>query len=329
LRRDVGLQFVDLRALVTDDAFKARGGIARYALDYGDAFRGSTGVMEIRTGVEQYKTRAAAAKGYARWQHVDSTLPATQPGAPAKKLAAPGVGQKSFAFLFTWTAPGLNPIDKLDEQVLVGRYVLDLTVTAGSAKSAKAVAPHLLRLLNRRLQLMLAGHLSGTALTLPPAPQAEQAPGAPDLSTLILQPRDVAKKAAVALQQYVAFRPALSAYLVFMQPAGPYDQLLEQIVGWWPTATEATYVNAYVRALLAGEFGPGAPVDVSAVGDNATAFLVDGGTNPSYVVVTLSQGQAGEFVIGETTGTGQALQASDVQSLAQAAATRLDAGLGP
>src|SRR5205814_7679812 len=138
-------------------------------------------------------------------------------------------------------------------------------------------------------------------------------PGGPDLSTMILQPSDVGQwdPADVFLQRYIAFTPALSAYQLDLRPAGPYDDV-EQLIGWWPTATEATCAEAYVSALFAKEVGVGSPIDLSAVGDNATGSLFDGGDGP-YVLVTLTNGQAGEFIYAHSAST---VQDSDVQSLA-------------
>jgi hypothetical protein len=326
-KRNLGLKFEDFRSFIPDAYFKSDlGGVARYALDYGDPFIGSTGVMELRSGVEEYKTPAAAKKSFAFSLHLGVVLSRNQPGT-LEKLKAPPVGQRSAAYLIDWAAPDLNPIVKLDEQVLAGRFVLALTVTAGSTSAAEKVAPHLLRVLHRRLQLLLAGHLTGKPAKLPPRPHAGQAPGGPDLSTMVLQPSDVDPDAGYDVQRYVPDLPALSAYLVSMNSAGLYDAGFEQVVFWWPTATEATYTAAYFGAEIAKAYGAGSAVDLSAVGDNATGTIVAGTTEGSVVGVTLTNGQAGSLILG--LGSGAAPTDSDVQSLAQAAANRLDAGLGP
>jgi hypothetical protein len=182
-----------------------------------------------------------------------------------------------------------------------------------------------LSVLHRRLQLMLEGHPAGKSAKLPPTPLAGQASGGPDLSTTILQPSDVGQSLpANEEEEYFVGPPALSAYEMTLKPAGPYDLGLEQLIGWWPTATEATYAMAYERAIIAKRFGAGSAVDLGAVGDNAIGSLFNGG---SEVAVTLTNGQAGEVILGLSSGS--APTDSDVQSLAQAAANRLDAGLGP
>jgi len=311
----------------------SHGPLGGYALDYGDPYTGSAGVTEIRSSVEEYRTRPDARKALRSYRLLDQfeKIFLGSPAAPVtlKRVKPFPVGQARFGYLITRAAPNLNPLVMLDEQVAAGRFVLDLTVTAGSATAAERVAPHLLRKLHRRLQLMLGGHLSTVKPPkLPPEPTSGQAPGGPDLSTLILQPTDVGQSHAVNLfQGYDAGPPALSDFLMILQPAGTYDELVQQI-GWWPTATEATYGETYgggnpFSLLFAILGGAATPVDLSAVGDGATGYLIND-SGQSEALVTLTNGQAGESIFASSNST---LQASDVQSLAQAAANRLDAGL--
>jgi hypothetical protein len=326
---NVGLKAFDVRNILGTEEWAYPAYEAHYSLDYGDAFTGSTGVMEIRTSVEEYKTPAAAKKAYLFWKHVDSSLRAKGLGGAWKPVHVPAVGPRHFAYRGTWQAPNLNPIVGLDEQVLAGRFVLDLTVTAGSPTAAEDVAPGLARRLYHHLQSMLRGHLAGSPAKVPRKPKAGRAAGGPDLSTMILQPSDVGQSQTPAVsRKYWPFLPALSAYEMNMQPAGLYDGGFYESIFWWPTATEATYAEAYLHALDAKAYGA-SPVDLSAVGDNATGSIADFGENGSLALVTLSNAQAGVIVVGGTSGTGPAPTASDVQSLAQAAANRLDAGLGP
>jgi hypothetical protein len=69
-------------------------------------------------------------------------------------------------------------------------------------------------------------------------------------------------------------------------------------------------------------------VDVSAAGDNAMAAILPIGTgaggNGSTALISLWQGQATDIIIAQSASQ---MTASDVQSLAQKAADRLNAGL--
>jgi hypothetical protein len=323
-----------------------RGLMGGYALDYGDPFTGSTGVTDVRSSVEEYKTRGDARRGLSAARHEDAFL-ADFLGSPyfhvtQKRIRPAKVGQRRFGYLITEAAPNLNPIVRLEQQVTAGRFVLSLTVTAGSVSAAQDVAPHLLRVLHRRLQLRLGGHVGGTTPPSPPKVHFGQAPGGPDLSATILQPPDVGQPHAVNLiQGYSLALPALSDFAMTLSPAGTY-QALQQQIGWWPTATEATYGEIYgtgnpgygfgivIFIDFAGHTVTGGgetitPVDLSSVQDPATGYLVTG-DGESDALVTLTNGQAGDSIYATSKST---LQASDVVNLAQAAANRLDAGLGP
>ncbi len=305
-----------------------------YALDYGDPFTGSTGVMEIRSDVEEYPSRRVADLGLKFKRLISSAgLYFGSPLVSVKQrgIKAEHVGQRRFASLTTFSATNLNPIVKLDEEVVMGRYILDLTVTAGSASAAEHVAPHLMRLLHSRLRRLIWGHsVKGTRQKVPEVPPPGQAPGGPDLSTLILQPNDVGQPHAVDLiQLYTLGLPALSDYIMLLQPAGTY-QTLEQQIAWWPTATEATYGETYQSALspgfaplFGGGGGSGTPVDLSSVGDGATGYVVNE-SDGSLVYIRLANGQAGESVVALSNSP---ITNTDAQNLAQSAANRLDAGL--
>ncbi len=322
---NIGLKAFDVRSYMEDDGYSLADG-GQYSLDYGDPFTGSTGVTEIRTAVQRYKTHAAAKKAYRGWRYVDASLRQFNPGGAWQKIKVPAVGAQNFAYLGRWAVPTLNPIVGLDEQVLAGRFVLSLTVFAGSTDAAEHAAPGLARSLYHRLRSMLRGHLTGKPVTLPRKPKAGQASDGPDLTAMVLQPSDVGQAGTPLVQQrYFAFPPADSTYQMTMASAGLYDEGLGQDIFWWPTATEATYAEAYVRAFI----GAGSPVDLSAVGDNASGAIFDGGSDGALVVLTLTNGRAGEYIFGSTSGSGPAPTSSDVQTLAQAAANRLDAGLVP
>lgn len=323
--------------------FAALGLVDGWALDYGDEFTGSTGVTEIRSGVEEYGNAAEAMKGLNAWQKEDARAPRLYSSplvaVTVTKVKPSAVGRFRFADLITLAAPGLNPIVKFDEQITYGKYVLDLTVTAGSVSAAEHAGPHLLRVLRNRLRRLLGGHtVASGPVADPPQPPFGPAPGGPALAPLILQPSDVGQPYPVALTQgYTVEPPALSAFYMDIAPAGMYDEL-QQVIGWWPTATEATYGETYETAFYfasvvvtgsarrrdAGSGVTVTPVDLSAVGDGATGYIITEFGKPSQVQITLTNGQAGESISAVTHST---LQASDVQSLAQAAANRLDAGL--
>ena len=118
-----------------------------------------------------------------------------------------------------------------------------------------------------------------------------------------------------------------------MNHAGQFQQLTQELE-WYATANEATVITALEQAVVASEFAvllgvtpTASPVDLSAVGDNAKGqilFFSANGQSLYIGMVGLSRGQASDLVL---VSGASPLQASDVQSLAQAAATHLDAGV--
>jgi hypothetical protein len=123
---------------------------------------------------------------------------------------------------------------------------------------------------------------------------------------------------------------AISAYDLALSPAGPYEEL-EQEVSAARSALEVKYYGALAAGALAraaGGGGTATPVDLSSVGDNAFGELVQvtvGGNSASEAIVALSRGKYLDFVIGADTSK---LAASDVQSLAHKAAHRLNLAVG-
>jgi hypothetical protein len=318
--------------------FKTAGRLTGYLLDYGDAYRGGTGVTAIETDVNKYRTAAGAKRGLALGRKGDVTGVAslTEAGLAytGKALARPKLGGRSFAFVWTSSIVGVDPVSVVDLQWTEGLFVLQVEVAAGSHPVAESLARKLAKRLDKRLRLGLAGRLHGKPVKLPPRPKAGPPPGGPPLSALVLQTSDLGGLATTEDQFYAADPPAISEYALDMRPAGTFDDL-SQLIDWWPTTNEAAFFSNVEFPLAATELSAFAgvkpliiPVDVSTVGDAAQAeilqFVPSGGPTVDFAVVSLSSGQATDFILA---GSQSAIQALDVQNLAQAAANRLDAGL--
>jgi hypothetical protein len=127
----------------TPRTFNNLGRITGYDLTYGDPFRGGTGVTEIASGVEQYNTAAGAKKGLAFWRKDDAQITSLEQygiSVALKAVKAPAVGTGRFGWGTTLTFPNGAPIASVDEQVADGKYVLDVSVTAGSVSAASRQA---------------------------------------------------------------------------------------------------------------------------------------------------------------------------------------------
>jgi hypothetical protein len=183
----------------TTAKLKKLGRLTGYALEYGNAFSGKPGVTDVHTGIERYKTAADAKRGLAFWQKEDSKLAdLNQPGFAVTSVPVklPAVGAKHFAYLTSYSASNIVPVSGLDEQLVDGRYVLDVIVTAGDAATAEALAPELAKKLDARLRLALKGRLHAKPVKLPKL-VAGPPPNGPDLTQLALKSADLVGKATV------------------------------------------------------------------------------------------------------------------------------------
>jgi hypothetical protein len=321
----------------TTSTFKNLGRVTGYDLTYGDPFTGGAGVTQIASGIEQYKTSAAAKKGLAFWRKDDAaqvtSLHQYGIGVTLKVVKVPAIGTRRFGYGTTFTFPNLAPIAGVDEQAVDGKYVLDVSVSGGSLSAASNLAAKLLRTLDQRLRLAEKGRLRGKPVKLLPPLKAGPPAGGPDLSTLTLTTSDLTGTATIIDHAYLVDSAALSAYALDMKPAGQFEDLTQEIE-WYATANEAIVITSLGQAIVGSEFGALlgvtptiTPVDLSSIGDNAQGEILQFSANgqSAYIgMVGLSRGQASDFVLFASTSP---LLASDVQSVAQAAATHLDAGV--
>jgi hypothetical protein len=321
----------------TTKTFKNLGRVTGYELTYGDPFTGRSGVTQMGSAVEEYKTAADAKKGLAFWRkdatHIGS-LKQFGLTVSLKAVKAPAVGTRRFAYGTTFGIPGAAPISVVDEQVVDGRYVLHVTVAAGAVAAAAHVASRLTRALDHRLRLAEAGRLRAKPVKLLPPLKAGPPAGGPDLATLALTTSDLTGAASIGDHTYSLDPAALSAYRLDMNPAGQYHDLSQEIE-WYTTANEAVFRTSLEVPVLANDLaaffgGKGSAVtsvDLRSIGDNAQGAIVQvsaSGQSIYLAIVGISRGQASDLVIATSESP---LQAAQVLSLAQAMARHLDAGV--
>lgn len=315
--------------------FKKLGRVGGYALDYGDAYSGAAGITDVRTTIEQYKTSAGAKRGLAFWRKEDAQLGALDnPGFTVTDalVKVPAVAKTRFAYLTSFSASNIAPVSSLDERVADGHYVLEITVSAGSASAAKALAPKLAKKLDARLRLALAGRLHAKPVKLPAKQKAGPPTGGPDLSTMALQTSDLSGPAEIVANQY-SVDPAIldfvdlrnsSEYDVLMLPAGPFDILIQEIE-WYPTANGASFNSDFLNAFSLSQAGSTA-LDLSSIGDGAQGSITQD-SQLSQGGVALTKGQLSEFI--DVAVAQNSIDSNDVTNLAQTAASKIDAVLGP
>lgn len=310
----------------TTKTFKKLGRLDGYALEYGNAFTGDAGVTYVRTAVDRYATAADARRALAFWKKEDAALsrldnPSFSVTSVPVKLPRPASGTTHFAYLTSYSASNIVPVSGIDEQIADGRYVLDVIVTAGSASVAEALAPNLAQKLVARFRLERRGRLHAAPVKLP-RQKAGPPPGGPDLSALRFRASDLVGKVTVG-RGYVVDPAAISDYSVFMLPAGQFD-VLDQEIEWYPVANEASFYADFANATTLARHGSTA-LDLSGVGDGAQGSVTAGASFDTGQVF-FSSGRLAEFIF---VASQDAIDSKDVLSLAQVAASRIDAaGLG-
>lgn len=311
----------------TAKTFKKLGRVAGYGLEYGNAFTGAAGVTDVRTNVEAYKTARDARRALVFWKKEDAALgtlnnPGLSVTSVPVEVPAPATHTSHFAYLTSYSAANIAPVSGIDEQVADGHYVLDIIVTAGVAATAEALAPQLAGKLDARLRLARKGRLHAKPVKLPTAQKIGRPPGGPDLSVLALRKSDLVGKASVS-KGYVADPGAISDYSVFMLPAGPFEAL-DQEIEWYPFANEASFFADFENAISLAQKGT-TPLDLSSLRDGAQGSVTVG-SKFSQGQVFFASGNLAEFIFMSGSG---AVHSDDVMSVAQAAASRIDAaGLG-
>jgi hypothetical protein len=317
--------------------FELLGRTSGYLLDYGDAFRGGARVTAIQSYVNKYRSARGAkrAVAFARTEDVAGVAALNDAGLAftGKTLARPSLGGRSFAFVWTSGIAGVDPVSIVDLQWSTGRFTLEMQVAAGTSTEAESLARKLAKRLDKRLRLGLAGRLHGKPVKLPPGPEAGPPPGGPSLAALALQASDFGGPATVQYQTYAVAPPAISEYDLDMRPAGAFDDLTQSI-DWWPNANEAAFYSRVevvltvdLLAALVGTAPQVTPVDVSSIADAEQAEILHFSTSSReayFTIVSVSSGQATNVLLAFSPSS---IQPSDVQSLAQLAANRLDAGL--
>jgi len=327
----------DTAALATDiytgpGYYKGLGRLNGYVLEYGDAFTGAVGVTDIRTGIEQYKTRADArrAMGIRKWEDArlrklnNPAFPVT--GGPVK-VPVPARRTSHFAYLTSYSASNIAPLSRIDEQVLDGRYILDVNVTAGTASTAQALAPTLAKKLDARFRLERKGRLHARPVRLPTR-KAGPPPGEPNLSGLALGQSDFNGKVTVK-KGYVIDPAAVSDYVVVMlMPGVKRFCCLEQDIEWFPSANQAGFYADFENAMWLRDDRYATPLDLSGLGDGAQGGISYGPLTEAgnWSQMFFSTGQLAEGIwVGGTIG----MSDTDVTKVAKAAANRIDAaGLG-
>jgi hypothetical protein len=326
-------------AKVTPAQLTRLGRITGYLLDYGTPFSARPGIREIQTEIDRYRTAADARNGLAFWRRDEvkgpSLLKKFGLDLSLKKQQLPGVSGASWSYGGTLAVKGLEPMHGVDAAFQRGQYVLDVSVSAGSAASAERLAPTIARTLFERARLAFAGRLHAGSVRLPRPLRPGPPPHGPKPADMVLTKSDFGGSATIQRQGYGKPKDsldqnALSAFDQTMAPAGSFLDVSQEVV-----VGGSRLEVRYFAAVLPGEaaYGLGSksqpdPVALGGVGDNARAGIVKvavGGRTGYAAVVVLSRGSYLDFVVATRLS---AITKTEVRKLAQSGAKRVDAGFG-
>ena len=312
------------------------GRISGYLLDYGNPFASSAGIRQIQTEIDWYRSAGDARKGLEFWRRDELNnreLRKLGLQISFERLRPPGMPGPNWVYASSGSIKGLDPIQGVDAEFQYGRYLLDVSVAAGSISAAAQVVPTLARKLYQRMRLALAGHLRAGSVKLPPPLRPGPPAHGPKPASLVLTPADLGGSATVLRKAYSKPEAsldenALSVYDLTMTSTGTH-RLVSQEVLVGGNQLEAQYFGAIAVGAVDAAFGSRAKVttlDLSGVGDNARGELVQvtaNGHSAYEAVVTLTHGSYLDLVVAESPVL---LTAADVSGLARRAADRLDAG---
>jgi hypothetical protein len=341
LARDSGvasnaIEASDASGNVTAEQLQRLGRVSGYMLDYGNPFGDGSGIRQIQTEIEQYRTSGEARKGLGFWRREEldnASLKQLGVDFSTKKLQLAGIPGPHWVYAGTAAIKGLEPIHGVDAQFEHGQYLLDVSVAAGSNAAAARLVPKIARAFYRRFQLALSGRLRAKPVALPrplkPGPPAH----GPKPAALVLRKADLGGSATVVHKGYSnpknAEDPtALSAYDLAIAPAGSLTALSQELLVGGSTL-EAQYFGAIGLSAVASSLGKGAKVsavDLGSVGDKARGEIIHAtvqGQSAYEAAVVLSHGAYLDLFVAVSTS---AFTGASVQGLAQAAAKRLDAG---
>jgi hypothetical protein len=339
LARDSGVasnakEASDASGNVTAKQLSRLGRVSGYMLDYGNPLGDVAGIRQIQTEIEQYRTDGAARKGFAFWrrQELDTgSLKKLGIDFSVKKLGLAGLPGSHWVYGATVSIKGLEPIHGIDAEIQDGKYLLDVTVSAGSTAAAAQLVPKVARAFHERLHLALAGGLRGKPVALPRALKPGPPAHGPKPAALVFKKADLGNATIVHAGYSSPTKGldpnALSVYDLAMGPAGSFALVSQEIIVG-SSALEAQYSGAIAMSGVVAGLGKtkSTPLDLSSVGDNARGVMFAagvGGHKAYEAVVILSHGTYLDFFLAASTSS---FAGSSVQSLSQAAAKRLDAG---
>ncbi len=334
---------------VTAARLSRLGRITGYTLDYDDAAGRALvarhGLLQVQTGVDLYRSPAAAGAGLAFWRRDDADVRlAKAAGATVSLSSFPvgSLGSSGFGLSGVAKLKGKPPVYGVDIQFARGPLVASVSVSAADSRSRRAYVLSLAKQLDARISGVLHGRIKGPAVPLPGKAKAGPPPSGLDLSALALTPQDLGG-GTIKQQGYRLDKDLtpLSEYQRVMTPGGSFVFLQEQ-VALFHSPTEAGFAYSGMAGALSSKqaaqfFDPSdhitryEPKRVAVAGGDEVRAVralvgIGGGTTVLEGIVVMRIGATTEFVIVASPTTNP-LTDRAIRDLAALAARRARAGL--
>jgi hypothetical protein len=231
------------------------GRITGYELDYNDtqgtALRKGHGLVSATTGIDVYRSPAAAQAGIA-FMRTDALK-----GKIASPLATmalmPFAVHDGYGLQGHLQLRGLPTLYENDITFRSGSLVGHVSVTAADDSQLKPLVSTLASKLRSRIAGVLSGKINGQPVSLLPKPKAGPPPNGPDLSKLALSPADLGS-GKVTAQHYTLDKDLdpVAAYERELEPAGSFAYIDSELA-LFHSDTEARYAAAVVVGAFASK----------------------------------------------------------------------------
>jgi hypothetical protein len=312
------------------------GRVSGWSTDYGDDLANNAPVGEITSEISEWRNSDDARRALTRVMRLNLSFAAglLRFGIATRRTntAGPKVGSEHAAYTAMYRFAKTKSVYCAGEKAAEGRYLIDVSACGASREATQHLFPVLIRRLDQRLRLALAGELRGKPVR--PARYRKPGPPAdgPKPAALALGPGDVPAKTRHGRYEKTGFR---SSYELSLSHAGPYVGLHQGIslavngptAKFW--AADYLYRDTHT-SLYDGATAPiqARSVDLSGVPDHALGQIVRVPFAPGRAVyhghIALRHGPWLDFI---TAVSNSPIHTSDLRKLARLATSRLDTGL--
>lgn len=291
------------------------GRLTGYTLDYGSKVPGGTGVTEVQTTVEAYRSAAAAAAGLAFWRKDDADVTATHtPGLTVsiRPFEPSGAGGPSFGDVGSVMLKGESPVYGADVGFRSGALVAQVSITASSPSLPRRLAQTAAGKLRARIKSVLSGAIAGPAVVLPAKPKLGPPRQGPDPAKLALTAAELGGTLSHQGYELDAGLEPLSEYGRTVLLPGDAGLIQEQVTVF-RSAAQAQYELTILADFASSQQGSGASGGLGAAvtsfrphavampaGDDARALLglarLADGKSVYIAFVLLRVGSAIEYI---------------------------------